>query len=261
MDEKRKAIEQNLKFLIESTLTKDEFLRNMQEIMKFLVNMQKQTEKDVSTMKAELDSFAQSLKEDNGTDLSTIKAQCEKMVGKMMSEHASKMQAIDEKMDSIQDGDPGADADEEKVMEMVLAKIPPAKELEPETGETIVDKINELPIEEKDQIGVEHIKGLLDRIEKLEARPIGGGGRGAPQPHPTEYYDMSSQCDGATRIFTIPKNMKVLWLAGTDSPAGQYRAITDYTVSGAMNKTLTLDSNMAIPAVGATLHILYKAFF
>lgn len=71
----------------------------------------------------------------------------------------------------------------------------------------------------------------------------------------TEYYDLSDLTDGVTKSFTIPRNKKIIWVSGTDSPAGQYRQDIDYTGSG--TTTLTLTAEVAAPTQGATLHILY----
>lgn len=56
----------------------------------------------------------------------------------------------------------GKDADEEYIIAEVLSRIelPEQKEFEYDTGEDIVEKINQLPIDEKFQIDASHIKNL-----------------------------------------------------------------------------------------------------
>jgi len=139
---------------------------------------------------------------------------------------------MDDKMDSITQPEDGVDADEEKVMGMVLAKIPPVKELAPETGETIVEKINSLPTEEEYQIGVEHIKGLLDRIEKLE-KMKGTSGVGSASPRNTiQAYDLSASLNGVLSTFSLPAFSKVWQVALSSNPV--LRLTTDYTVDGSL---------------------------
>lgn len=77
----------------------------------------------------------------------------------------------------------------------------------------------------------------------------GGGGK------QTYYYDLSSLCNGVDKTFTIPANTRVLAVIGTDAPAGTYRPLVDWTGTGLT--TLTLTSQVAAPATGATLYILY----
>jgi hypothetical protein len=81
-----------------------------------------------------------------------------------------------------------------------------------------------------------------------------GGGATGTVSSPM-YYDLSSLTDGATKIFTIPTNTRVVWVGGTDVPGGQYRQTTDYTGSG--TTTLTLTSEVVAPSQGATLHLIY----
>jgi hypothetical protein len=173
--------------LLDKTVSKEEYLAFSKTLMDFVVKIKEQNGKDFETMKEQINSAIETLKEDNGSDISQVKKMCtemmDKMMDKMMTEHEKKMKAISDKMDSITQPENGMDADEEKVMEMVLAKIPPVKELQPETGEIIVDKINDLPIEEDDKkIDIEHIKGLLKRLETVEINAskvvYTGGGNG-----------------------------------------------------------------------------------
>lgn len=77
----------------------------------------------------------------------------------------------------------------------------------------------------------------------------GGGGK------QTYEYDLSSLCDGATRIFTIPTNTRVVLVQCTDTPSGILRKTVDWTGTG--TTTLTLSNNIAAPSLGATLNVLY----
>lgn len=79
-----------------------------------------------------------------------------------------------------------------------------------------------------------------------------GGGTGGKE---TYYYDLSDLCDGVTKAFTIPTNTRVVWVGGTDAPAGRYRKDVDWT--GSATTTLTLTSAVIAPSTGATLDLLY----
>lgn len=126
----------------------------------------------------------------------------------------------------------------------------PGKEGSPDTGEEIVTKINVLPIEPKFQIDAAHIKNLPRYKDNKKGKNVLRGGGDI-----VEYYDLSSQCNGVLKTFTIPTNRKIVWVGGSDAPAGQYRQSTDYTGTG--TRTLTLTSEVIAPSQGATLHILY----
>lgn len=118
------------------------------------------------------------------------------------------------------------------------------------TGEEIIKKINSAPAHF--QIPASRISGLPRDKKGTDKKYKHGGGGGGGLAF---YYDLSSLTDGSTKTFTIPKNSKIIWVAGSDAPAGQYRQTTDYTGTG--TTTLTLTSAVAAPSLGATLHILY----
>lgn len=80
----------------------------------------------------------------------------------------------------------------------------------------------------------------------------GGGTTGGKE---TYAYDLSAECNGVLRTFTIPANSRIIAVQDTDAPAGFLRPIVDYTGSG--TTTLTLDASVAAPTTGASLVVLY----
>ena len=70
----------------------------------------------------------------------------------------------------------------------------------------------------------------------------------------TLYYDLTSQCNGVTKTFTVPVNTRILSVHGTQFPQN-YRPDIDWTGSG--TTTLTLTSEVGAPETGQTLFILY----
>jgi len=67
------------------------------------------------------------------------------------------------------------------------------------------------------------------------------------------YSDLSSQCDGSNKTFTVPYHSRAIALLGTQFPI-VYRPTTDYTISGT-NLTLTAEVNG--PENGQTLVFLF----
>ncbi len=138
------------------------------------------------------------------------------------------------------------------------------KEVTPiDTGEQIVDKINVLPIDPESQIEKEHIKGLEDWMKLMEERisniPRGRGG-GGRSGNSVQYYDISSELNGSTKVFTIPSNRRVLLITGTSLPT-TFRPLIDYTVDG---RTLTFTSQIdeaTTLASGQTITVLYVGMF
>ena len=122
-----------------------------------------------------------------------------------------------------------------------------------DSGKDIVKKINELNIDGV-KIDASHIKNLPEKIvekvvERVSMRRAGGGGTTVVSD------DLSSQCDGATLIFTTTKKIGFpIILSCTQFPT-LLRPTTDYVVSGT---TLTLSSSLIPPASGQSLVFVYS---
>lgn len=128
------------------------------------------------------------------------------------------------------------------------------KDGSPDTGIQIVNKINELPVEEEYQIDASHIKGLPE-IEKKN-----GGTSFVISRGQVQVYDLSSQLDGSTKTFSLPAFALVFDVRSSSFPYA-FRPTTDYTVNGSLMKiTFTSEITAAATlAAGQTLYILYVA--
>jgi hypothetical protein len=115
-------------------------------------------------------------------------------------------------------------------------------------GEDIVKEINSLPITPDKQIDAKHIKNLPKPKEAKGSKRLGRG-----TSNPIQYYDLTSQCNGVLKTFSIPTNTKVLAVYGTQFPV-IFRPLIDWT---ATSTTLILTSEVSAPEVGQTLFILY----
>jgi hypothetical protein len=259
---KKNQVERLLALMDSEALTRDEFVKNFKQVLDFVVKIKEQNGKDFETMKEQINSAIETLKEDNGSDISEVKKMCTEMMDKMMTEHEKKMKAMDDKMDSITQPENGMDADEEKVMEMVLAKIPPAKELQPETPEIIRDKLESLTGEER--LDKSAIKGLEERILELEAKITSskGGMRGMRKIPIVKRYRLTDQCNGVLKSFVLPKDtVDVLGVFGTQFPINYDPYNTgggDWSLTG---NTLTLGSGVSAPETGQTLWCLLETLF
>ena len=68
------------------------------------------------------------------------------------------------------------------------------------------------------------------------------------------YYDLTDQCNGILKEFTVPSNKQILGVFGTQFPVN-YRPVVDWTGSG--TSTLTLTAEVGAPQTGQTLYIIY----
>lgn len=111
------------------------------------------------------------------------------------------------------DGLPGKDADEEKILEELLSKIPTSEEIAGEitsSGEAIRDALELLQDEER--LDVSAIKGLEERlggIMKLAGRPIIGTVRAA-----LDFLTPPEAVNSSTVIFSCPFKPKYIIVDG-----------------------------------------------
>lgn len=151
------------------------------------------------------------------------------------------------------------------VVKQVIEKTEVIREIPIVTEKLIEKDVNEEKLlanlvkllKKKQLLDIDDIKGgrsfVKDGTRYLIEELMHGGG-GSSGGSITYSYDLSSQCDGVNKVFTVPANTNFVQLSGTDSPI-IYKPITDYTGTG--TTTLTLDAGINAPSSGATLILLY----
>jgi hypothetical protein len=117
-------------------------------------------------------------------------------------------------------------------------------------GEDIVREINSLPITPDKQIDAKHIKNLPK--VKVDGKKRLGRGTGTFGSN-VQYYDLTDQCNGVTKSFTIPAHSRVLAVYSTQFPI-VYRPLIDWTDTAL---TLEMTAEVGAPEQNQTLFILY----
>lgn len=119
----------------------------------------------------------------------------------------------------------------------------PGKDGSPDTGAQIVNKINELPIEEEFQIEIEHIKGWEDKIKLIAGAKgpvIHGGIVGRDL---IKDIDLSDQLNGVLKTFNIQAIWNVVSVNLSSYPYGSLRKGIDYTYGNtSITFTATIDA-------------------
>jgi hypothetical protein len=150
---------------IDEAVTLNELKKAVEAMLQFSVKLQDKTEKELTTIaesvqiaisrietmsQAQTDDAKQELQDSCDSMMSDMKFQCEAMI--------SEAQA---KVDSVENGQNGVDADEEKVIQEVLARIPKEEPIE-ETPESVRDMLETLEGEER--LDASAIKGIEEMI-------------------------------------------------------------------------------------------------
>lgn len=111
-----------------------------------------------------------------------------------------------------------------------------------------------LKMETDDDLYQAALQGLKEEIESVKTMAATkSGGHGGTAVNSVQYFDCSSQCDGANKIFRVPNYRYAISLQGTQYP-NTYRPYVDFTYG---NKTITLTSEVGAPEAGQTLIFIY----
>lgn len=175
-----KKLQDIQEILNRDTITKDEFMAAFTAILTVVKQNKAMTAQELSDMKGMLSDALDRMT--TGSTQMTESAKQEVMeycmteMKKAMDKMEAKMMDVDEKMDTVVSG---KDADEIKIIETVLSKIPPVKELAPETPESVRDKLETLKEDDRlDKSAIKGIDKLEERVKSVEIRPVrGAGGR------------------------------------------------------------------------------------
>ena|SRR3990167_3332621 len=254
-EQKLKKLE-NLLNLLDESLTKEEFVKSFEAVVNLILKVQKdlqdKNEVAIDSLEKMFEKLALKLESANKEDITEIKVKIE---GALKDQQAG-MNLIYDKMKDIRSG---RDADEEKIVEKVLARIPPPpqfEKVEPETPEQTRNKLEYL--KGKERLRIEAIAGLKEAIEELkERKPLGdrilgmGGGK-----RPIYVQEVpSGTLDGSNREFTLTTNYVSdsvsISVNGVEQRPGSTR---EYILSG---KTITFAADN-IPVEGDNLWVKYE---
>lgn len=236
-EEKIKLLFQTLADLNPENFTKSEFIAAFENVVNLVKRIESQNIKDFEDLRRSMAALSEKVANDAMDNVDNLRKVITDFVSssmdQMMKEHHDKMMAMDEKMDSIQDG---KDADEELIVERVKndLKIPTIEELKndlPKMGMQIRDALELLQGPERLNVSaIDGLTELLDEIKKYKGKQTGGINYGAMMMHEVDGETPVDSGDHLT--FTISK---------IPSPASSLKVFrngyrqkigVDYTFSG-----------------------------
>ena len=247
-----------LQAMDEDSLTRAEFTDQFTKVLNFLKSLKEKNQEAISEARESLHKLSNELNNklsgDNSQSITTLKDEFTKIVNKALREQEDGLNFLRDKVRGLTNGIDGKNADEVKIIKSVLDKIklPEYKETVLDTPVQIAEKLELL--KDDNRLKIEAIKDLKEKLEALDSRPTGGGSRKVVY---TKRINLSSQCNGVLKEFTMPKDtIDVLAVFGTQFPITFDEA--DFTFSG---NTLTLTSEVSAPATGQTLFALIQTLF
>lgn len=265
--DKLKKLEQMIGLIESDKLTHDEFAQFFQAFTKVITDLKQVIDRNSTSLKSDyeksLSQVSQSVSEaelyiKQLINLSEVKSQ--KNVKDLSQRLSSEINRVEQSMPSM----PDLSVLEAKISQ-VEASMPKIVPPVPETGEEIVNKINDLPIESDFQIDIEHIKGLEKELDDLKKKiskkgyTVSAGSSSSGGGKIVKAYDLSPLLNGVLKTFSLPAFWRVITVVSSSFPIA-FRENVDYTIdAGAMTITFTseIDASTAL-ASGNTITIIYS---
>jgi len=230
-------------------VTKTELVKQLEAIAQPIIKAREDVLKAVAKLeKAHLSSVSK-IQSDNSLSMSNIKKVAKELKDSLTNEQKSTLSTltykVDDKLAGVINGLDGVDGkdaeiDEDKLVKLLLSKIKL-----PEKGEEKLDTSSINGLDEK-----------LDGIRNMVSRT--SGSLGMRKITYTKAYDLTSQCNGTLKEFTLPnKTLSVIGIFSSQFPINFNNGV-DWTFSGT---TLTLTSEVDAPAKGQTLWVLIETSF
>lgn len=249
---------------IDNAVTMEELKKAVEAMLQFSVKLQTKTENELKTISESVKtaiSRIETLASNQTTEAKQeLQDSCDKMMSDMRFQCEAMISEAQAKIDGVKDGENGMDADEQKVIDAVLAQIPPVKELDPETPESVRDKLESIEGEDNkleiNAIGhlEEELKKLRKQISELSSRPMGG----VATRDIVKSMDISAQLDGVTKTFQTSAMYRVITVLLSSTPSA-LRENVDYVWSDT-SITFTSEINASTSlASGQSVIILYTS--
>lgn len=238
-------------FNTDKIITSDQIEQVLTGILGLLVRFKKENESLNNDTKTQVESILESIYKEHDRILKSVenstqnvKSEATESITKAISEMKRMCAEVMEM--KPKDGEKGEDADEEKIIEEVLAKIklPEYKEVVLDDGSEIIAKIND---EKVAKINASQIEGL----PTFEGKPNGGGWRNLNQLHDVNLSNL------ANNDVLKYNSTTELWENGATSGTGTVTSVaatvpTGLTISGSPVTTsgtlaIGLDTGYVIP--------------
>lgn len=175
-DEKQVGRLKQLMSLLEpDAITKKEFLDAFKQVVAQIQKLKLSNEQDVAAMREHIQMLSDKLKSENTNEFASSKTEIMSLIQTAMANHDQKMAQMQSKIDSVQNGADGLDADEEKIVQDVLAKIklPEERAVIMDGPDEVRNKLELLLGDER--LSATAIKGLEEFIKSfIPQRSLGG---------------------------------------------------------------------------------------
>jgi hypothetical protein len=242
------------------TMSQDDFINAFETVITFVQESYKLTQSEIESLRSMFVEAASELKDTTNENFASTKARlmayCEGEMSKIAKSHKEMIQKCEDKILEMKDGE---DADEERVIEKVIAEFDKRDanktEKPEETPDEVITKINKA----ESLIDIERINQLYDILKGLEEKisliPRGGGTVASRSNNSTKFYPLTA--NGSNKVFTVPKSVASIVLM-SDFPHILFEG-SGFTINSTRTQiTLTVEN---APALGSQLLYQYSSQF
>ena len=253
LDKNLKNLQALLAVMETDHLTKQDFIQHF----KLVVDMINKLKADIAKAIADFDQIyklaASKTKSDHGGNLKDLKLRMEKELNGLRTEFDSLARKVIQKLMEVKDG---KDADEERVINEVLNRIPEHEDTILDTPQEIRDKLESIK-EEKEKLAIEAVRNLRKELDELKARPLGGkvgGGfsKMALEGHFIDDETPSGSVNGVNTDFVLGNSINPQSSLKVFVNGQRMRLTTDYTFNV---RTITF---LTAPPTGSIILVDYR---
>ena len=173
------------------TVDNADFRAAFKKVIEAVTKKEEKLENAIKEMRSTLVALREKISQESSASRSETKRIVTAELESLLRRFSSESKKIDKRLSLIVDGQ---DADEEKITEEVMSKVPLFEDLVKE----VLSKLSE---QEKDIFEINDIKGLEEELEKLRARKVGGGG-GVIINSP-RIESLTGTLNGTNKVFTV----------------------------------------------------------
>lgn len=221
----------------------DEIAQLIASLIELVQNTKQSSDKSVEELALMHKEAVTMLKENNFEQVNSLKgrvmAYCEEEMAKMMASHEQMMQKCDEKMSEMKDGE---DADEELIVEKVIARL---EEMDSEEDDT---EEEETP--EEEAIGIRDSLELLQGDERLDISAIKGFEQTIEDIKNAKSVRIVG--GGKTGLNTYVDGVKKGLIQYVDFVAGSNMTISPQLVNGLLTLTFASTGGSGFTTLNAT---------
>lgn len=169
---------ENLLKIVQDSVTQEEFLKSFQSVIDLVLKMEKAVlEKNTNAsneLKQLFTNFKSNLETSTDQELANISTRLKDFSDRLLKDQEAGMNLMRDKLRSIKDG---KNADETKIVNDVLAKIPTPEKVVLDTPQEVRNKLEILNGDERLNISaIDGLQELLDELKNKETKVVGGGG-------------------------------------------------------------------------------------